>query len=100
MLIHTSEVGMSGYVKPEVVIFLIVAVSGICGGWMAANRGRNFIGWSLLAGLLPVFLLVIYFSRPLCQVEGKFRSCPNCKEFVRWRAVVCKNCRHELPPLQ
>jgi hypothetical protein len=91
---------MPGYVKPEMIIFLVAAVSGICGGWMAANRGRNFLVWSILAGLLPVLLLVVYFSKPLCQVEGKFKVCPNCREFIRWEAPVCKYCRQIQPPLR
>lgn len=89
---------MSGYVKPEMIIFLIVVASGICGGWMAANRCRNLIGWCLICALLPVFLLVIYFSRPLCQVEGKFRLCPKCREYIRWNETVCRYCKQVQPP--
>lgn len=38
---------------------------------VAANRGRNVIAWSLLCALFPPLLVVIYFSKPLCEVEGK-----------------------------
>ena len=86
---------MFGYVKPVFLVFLIVLVPGVTGGCMAANRGRNVIIWSLLCALLPPLLLVIYFSKPRCEVEGKFRRCSNCGEFIRWHEPVCKHCLRE-----
>ncbi|GFE59314.1 hypothetical protein [Geobacter sp. AOG1] len=88
---------MSGYVKPEFVVLLIMMVPGAVGGWLAANRARNVIGWCLLCALFPVFLLVIYFHKPLREVPGKFRQCPNCREFLKWRDTVCKYCNTEQP---
>ena len=89
---------MPGYVKPEMFVFFVIALFGVAGGWMAANRGRNFIGWCLLCALFPIFLLVIYFNKPLREVEGKFKLCPKCGEFIKWREPVCKYCRTEQPP--
>jgi len=86
---------MLGYVKPVSMVFLIVLVSGVMGGCMAANRGRNVIIWSLLCAMLPPLLLVIYFSKPRCEVEGKFRRCSNCGELIRWHEPVCKHCLTE-----
>lgn len=89
---------MSDIVKPEWIFYLVVAIFGITGGWLAANRGRNFIGWCLLCAIFPVFLLVIYFEKPRREVEGKFRLCPNCQEFVKWREPACKYCGTSFPP--
>ena len=86
---------MPGYVKPEMLFFVIIAMFGIAGGWMAANRARNFVGWCLLCALFPVFLMVIYFKKPLQEVEGKFHQCPKCKEFSKWREPVCRYCGTE-----
>jgi hypothetical protein len=89
---------MADYVKPELFVFVVVAMFGVAGGWMAANRGRNIVGWCLLCVLFPVFLMVIYFNKPLREVEGKFKLCPNCKEFIKWCEPVCKYCRTEFQP--
>lgn len=86
---------MPEYVKPAFFIFLIVLVPGAIGGFMAANRGRKVPAWYLLCALFPPLLLFIYFARPLCEVEGKFRRCSHCRELIRWREPVCKYCRSE-----
>lgn len=84
---------MHGAVKPVYLLFLLVIIiPGIVGGILAANRGRNFVGWSLLSAIFPIFLLVIYFEKPIKEVEGKFRRCRSCGEFIKWRADACKYC--------
>ncbi len=88
---------MSGYVKPEYVVLLIMMVPGVIGGWLAANRARNVIGWCVLCALFPVFLLVVYFNKPLREVPGRFRQCPTCREFLKWRDATCKYCGSDLP---
>jgi hypothetical protein len=88
---------MSGYVKPEYLLILIMAVPGAIGGWLAVNRGRNVVGWCILCALFPVFLLVIYFNKPLREVPGKFRRCHACGEFIPWRDPACKYCKAEQP---
>lgn len=84
---------MFEYVKPAFSVFLIVVASGVAGGVMAANRGRNVAGWCLLCVLLPPLLLYLYFARPLREVEGKFRKCKNCGELFTWDEPVCPQCR-------
>ena len=86
---------MIEYVKPVLFMFLLIMVSGAFGGIMAANRGRRFILWCLLCALMPPLLLVIHFSKPRCEVEGKFRRCSSCGELIRWRSAVCKYCKRE-----
>lgn len=86
---------MSGYVKPVLFLFMVVLVAGMTGGFMAADRGRKVVAWCLLCALLPPFLLLLYFARPLCEVEGIFRKCSKCGELIKYRATVCKYCRSE-----
>lgn len=84
---------MPGYVKPALFLFLVVFSAGMTGGFMAADRGRRVAVWCLLCALLPPLLFVLYFSRPLREVEGMFRKCSKCGELIRWRATVCKYCK-------
>ncbi len=86
---------MYGYVKPVFFLFLIAFASGVIGGIMAANRGRNVPFWCLICALLPPFLPVIHFAKPLCEVEGKFRHCRHCREFIKWNETFCKHCQTE-----
>lgn len=91
---------MSGYVKPEFLFLLVILVPAAVGGWLAANRGRNVVGWCLLCAFFPIFLLVIYYNKPLREVEGKFRRCPVCQEYIKWRETVCKYCNAGQPPVR
>lgn len=84
---------MSGYVKPVVFLFFVVIAAGITGGFMAADRGRNVVGWCLLCALLPPFLILLHFAGPIREVEGKFQKCPHCGELIKWRAPVCEYCK-------
>ncbi|SNB46582.1 hypothetical protein [Geobacter sp. DSM 9736] len=88
---------MEGYVQPELLLLLVMSVPGAAGGWLAYNRGRNFIGWCILCALFPVFLLVIYYNKPLREVPGKFKRCRSCSEWLKWRDPVCKYCNASQP---
>lgn len=90
---------MVDFVKPVYLIFLVLfVVPGILGGILAANRGRNVVGWAIICAIFPIFLLVIYFNKPIRDVEGKFRKCRSCGEFVKWGDASCKYCGAELSP--
>ncbi len=67
------------------------------GGWLAANRGRNIIGWCILCAIFPVFLMVIYFNKPVKEVPGKFKRCRSCQEWIKWGDPVCKYCNASQP---
>ncbi len=84
---------MFEYIKPAFLVFLIVIVPGVVGGVLAANRGRKVVGWCLLCALFPPLLLFVYFAKPLCEVEGKFRKCSNCGKLITWDEPICTYCR-------
>jgi cytochrome c oxidase subunit IV len=86
---------MPGYVKPVFFIFLVIIAAGVIGGFMAADRGRRVALWCLLCALLPPFLLLLYFAKPVREVEGVFRKCSNCGELIKWHALACKYCKTE-----
>lgn len=88
---------MSDYVKPAALLFLVIVAGGIAGGFLAADRGRRVAGWCLLCSLFPPLLILLYFARPLREVEGIFRKCPKCGKLIKWHSTVCKFCKSEVP---
>jgi len=85
-------------IKPAMLIFLVPIIFGIVGGVMAANRGRNFVFWALLSALFPIFVLVVWIEKPLKEVEGHFKRCSNCGEWIKWLENPCRYCRTEQLP--
>lgn len=85
---------MTGYI----VIALIMLLPAIFGGILARNRGRSVLVWAGLSAIFPIFLMVVYFEKPLRDVPGGFKRCPACREFNPWKATVCKYCSAEFPP--
>ncbi len=88
---------MNGAIKPEMFVLVVFLIPVIAGGILAANRARNILGWGILCGIFPIFLMVLYFKKPLREVEGRFRLCPKCGEFYKWREPSCKYCDNPLP---
>ena len=83
---------MTGIAKPVLFIFVLVVACGAAGGVLAYNRGRSLPGWCVLCGICPLFLVVIYFRKPLREMPGVFKRCSFCREFIRWRDVACRHC--------
>ncbi|HLO27000.1 MAG TPA: hypothetical protein VK187_12885 [Geobacteraceae bacterium] len=86
---------MTGYI----VIGLIMLLPAIFGGILARNRGRSILVWAVLSAIFPIFLMVVYFEKPLRDVPGGFKRCTACREFNPWKATVCKYCSVEFPSL-
>jgi len=84
---------MIGYI----VLALIILLQAAAGGRLARNRGRNTLGWSFLSALFPIFIMIVYFEKPLKEVPGGFRRCPACSEFNPWQAANCKYCAETIP---
>ena len=83
---------MHDAIKPEYALILIMLVPCIAGAFLAYRRGRSIIGWGILCALFPIFLMVIYFNKPLKEVPGGSRRCASCREWIPWKAPACKYC--------
>ena len=88
---------MSDYIKPEMAVLLIMTVPGIIGGILAANRGRSVILWAILSAIFPIFIMIVWFEKPVREVEGKFKKCISCGEWLKWKDVTCKYCQAGQP---
>ena len=88
---------MTDYIQPAYAILLITIPPALLGAKLAHNRGRNILGWAFLSALFPIFLMVVYFEKPLKEVPGGFRRCASCGEFIKWKADVCKYCNAGQP---
>ncbi len=88
---------MSDYIKPVHILMLIPLLPALGAAVLAHHRGRNIVGWALASALFPIFLLVIYFEKPLREVPGGFRRCSSCNEFIPWKAETCKYCSAPQP---
>jgi len=84
---------MTGYL----VIGLVMAVPAFLGGLLARNRGRNVVLWALLSALFPIFLMVVYFEKPVREVPGGFKLCPSCNEYNPWGTDLCRYCSAPFP---
>jgi hypothetical protein len=88
---------MSDYIKPEHLLLIIMILFALIGAVLAHHRGRNIVGWGVVSALFPIFLMVIYFEKPLREVAGGFKRCTSCGEFIKWKATVCKYCTATQP---
>jgi len=88
---------MTDYIQPGYALLLVPIAFALTGATLARNRGRNIVGWAVLCAIFPIFLLVVYFERPLREVRGGFRRCASCGEFIISQASVCKYCNAEQP---
>lgn len=93
----------------EIILFWFL-VSIAIGIW-ASNKGRSGLGWFVLAILISPILAAIFLavskdlSKPsTAQVASDIPSpsthvtCPECAEYVRMEARVCKHCGCKLVP--
>ena len=86
---------MTGYI----VLALAMLLPAVFGGILARNRGRSILLWATLSAIFPIFLMVVYFEKPVREVPGGFKRCPSCKEFNGWKTAQCKYCAAEFPSL-
>lgn len=84
---------MTHTIPPEVYITLVMAVPAIAGGWLSYGRGMLWPLWGILCGIFPVFLMVVWFTKPKKEVKGFFRRCTECGEWIKWRET-CRYCAY------
>jgi hypothetical protein len=87
---------MQDYLRPELAIILLIIIPpAIAAAIFARNRGRNILVWSVISAIFPIFLMIIYFEKPLKEVPGGFKRCLSCGEFIKWKVNTCKYCQAE-----
>ncbi|AEC22240.1 hypothetical protein PT7_P004 (plasmid) [Pusillimonas sp. T7-7] len=91
-------------------IILFWFLFAIAVGIWANNRGRNGFAWFLLAAIISPILAAVFLAASSNLKEAEARSaerpspathvvCPDCAEFVRKEARVCKHCGCRLTPV-
>jgi hypothetical protein len=88
---------MIDMLKPAVGLLVIFGIPAVIGGVMAAHRARSPLLWAMLSAVFPIFILVVYFKKPLREVPGHFRHCPACGEFQPWKYPACIYCKADFP---
>ncbi len=78
------------------LILVMMLVGGILGGIVAQNKGRNLFFWTLLCGLMPLCILIL-FALPKLAQWGVTRPCPFCVRIIPWKAQICGYCGQHVP---
>lgn len=77
------------------VMVWLIAGALLC-GFVAAARGRSFVGWLLLGGLFGFFAL-LYLALAGQGRAGR-KPCPGCAELIGEAATVCPHCSYRFAP--
>ncbi len=73
------------------ILPIIMLLSGILGGIVAQNKGRNLFLWTLLCGIMPLCVLIL-LALPTLPQYGVTRLCPHCLRIIAWQAKLCGYC--------
>lgn len=85
------------------IIQAIVVLAGLAFMWVLTLAATDS-AW-IATGVTAVFVVVIGFiARHELRAEARAlpasKSCPFCKEEIKYMATVCKHCSKELPSVQ
>ncbi len=83
---------MDRFFSPAVLLIMVPVVFAAVGGYLAHGRGRNVLFWGAASAIFPICIMIVWFEKPLKEVEGKFRKCRGCGEWLKWRENPCKYC--------
>jgi hypothetical protein len=87
---------MFGLQWPVILVlpaFIICIIFGLFGSRLAAYRGRDAVMWFLLCAVFPPFIFLLIYFKPKKNDKQQIRQCPYCKQFIEWKATVCKHCK-------
>lgn len=72
-------------------------IFGTMAAWLARERGRAFLPWFLVGGLVgPLALLLVGFA-PMRADNASFRWCVECIEPIDIDAITCSHCGAHQP---
>ena len=77
----------------QAMLLALVPLSfGVVGGVLAARRGRNWLFWGAASAVFPICIMIVWFEKPVREVEGHFRRCSHCGEWIKWAEDPCRYC--------
>ena len=84
----------------DIFLFIVWICFGIIGSMIASNKGNSGCGGLILGIMLgPLGLLISFFSTDNEERKNKQMGntkCPNCAEYVKTEAIICKHCGSNL----
>lgn len=92
----------------EIAVFWLICAA--CTAIVASSKGRSPFGWLILGALFGIFALILVAAlprkgNPSDAITGTdiitpktHVKCPDCAEFVKKEARVCKHCGCRLKP--
>lgn len=75
-----------------IFLLLIFGLPAAIGFKLALSRGKNPLTWGVLCGVIPFFLIVLHFNKPVHEIQGHFRKCSKCGRTFPWKNNACKYC--------
>jgi hypothetical protein len=86
-------------------VVAMMAMFAVFSGILADHKHRNPVGWVLLGFIFGPFGLIVALLPPVVDTaqqaaqKAQTRTCPECREPIRYDARVCKHCGLRYPYL-